>query len=143
MSEQFFVSEAVQASFDLFDNNVVEMPTQTFHLVPAPLPEKAAALPNIVNVPLEVVTRLAQPDAFACYGFAKDNPAKNCFRRYIITYQPSLWNDYTIFRQWGRIGSERLLSRTEHYIEATPAQKRVFRLIRRRLRRGYRLSFAA
>ena len=143
MSEQFFVSEAVQASFDLFDNNVVEMPTQTFHLVPALLPEKAAALPNIVNVPLEVVTRLAQPDAFACYGFAKDNPAKNCFRRYIITYQPSLWNDYTIFRQWGRIGSERLLSRTEHYVEATPAQKRVFRLIRRRLRRGYRLSFAA
>ncbi len=143
MSEQNFIDEGFQTSFDLFDLSGADTPTQTFHLVPAPVPEKTRVLPNMVNVPSEVATRLSQPDAFACYGFAKDNPAKNCFRRYIITYQPSLWNDYTIFRQWGRVGSERLLSRTEHYVEATPAQKRVFRLIRRRLRRGYSLSFAA
>jgi predicted DNA-binding WGR domain protein len=140
-----------QTSFNLNELNTDENLSHNFHLTPAPLAINKIAETNEVytakvgeaNLLVEVTAHLAHPNAFAYYCFAKDNPTQNCQHHYSITYQPSLWNDYTIFRQWGRSGSEHLFSRTEHYVQATPAQKRVQRLVRRRLRRGYHLSFAA
>lgn len=132
-------SENYQTSFDLFECLAVSEPAQIFHLTPASIePTK-----DRINLPTELATHLAQPDAFAYYCFAKDNPTKNCSHRYFITYQRSLWDEYTVLRQWGRLGAERQFSRAEHYQQPTPAQKQVSRLIRRRLRRGYRLSYAA
>lgn len=132
-------SEVYQTSFDLFNGRVVGESSQAFHLTPAP----TIPLKDRINLPAELVAHLAQPDAFAYYCFAKDNPDKNCSHRYFITYQRSLWDEYTVLRQWGRTGAERQFSRAEHYQQPTPAQKQVSRLIRRRLRRGYRLSYAA
>ncbi len=81
-----------------------------------------------------------EAEGYSIFCFAKDNPEKNCFRRYIISYQPSLWDKYTVSRQWGRVGSDKQFHRDEHFRSPRPALARVQSLIKRRVKRGYRLT---
>lgn len=123
-----------QSSFDsLWDNGLAgdEAPVHLGNSTPEP---EQPILPDNLERELRI-----RAEGYAVYCFAKDNPEKNCFRRYIITYQPSLWDRYTVSRQWGRIGSERQQYRDEHFPGPYPALARIRRLISRRLKRGYQL----
>jgi predicted DNA-binding WGR domain protein len=124
-----------QTSFDLFNQDYTEADQDyPVHLGTSdPVPLKSDILTELERR-LKILA-----DGYAVYCFAKDTPEKNCFRRYTITYQPSLWDKYTVSRQWGRIGSEKFQRRDEHFPASHPALNRVRRLVSRRLRRGYQL----
>lgn len=117
-----------QASFDLFESATT---------APAHLP--ISACPPREPTETERLLQI-QADGYAVYFFAKDDPATNCFRRYVITYQPSLWDKYTVSRQWGRVGSARQQRRDRDFSGPRPALSHIQRLIQRRLKRGYRLT---
>lgn len=84
-----------------------------------------------------------QTEGYAVYVFTKHFPEKKTSRHYYIVYQPTLWDNYTVQRQWGVVGSEKQQFYTEHFNNPRPALARIRRLIERSLRRGYRLSYAA
>ena len=70
--------------------------------------------------------------------FVSVDPERNRARFYTLTWQPALWGGGAVVRAWGRLGSPgRTL--THFYLDRASAQARVERLIRRRLRRGYRV----
>lgn len=82
-------------------------------------------------------------EGYSIYLFTKHCPEKKTARCYYIVYQPTLWDNYTVQRQWGIVGSEKQQFYTEHFNNPRPALARIRRLIERSLRRGYRLSYAA
>ncbi len=70
--------------------------------------------------------------------FVSRDPARDRARFYTLTWQPALWGGGALVRRWGRLGgSGRAL--TAFYPDRASAQASVERLIRRRLRRGYRV----
>lgn len=127
--------EFYQSSFDLFACGEIEEDSEPVHLETTTDPEPAQRELTELELVLQI-----RAEGYGVYSFAKDNPARNCFRRYIITYQPSLWDRYTVSRQWGRLGSERQLYRDEHFRSPRHASARVRGLIKRRLKRGYALT---
>jgi predicted DNA-binding WGR domain protein len=64
------------------------------------------------------------------------DPAKNRYRRYRITWQPTLWGEGALVRSWGRRGSIGRSQRTV-YPDQASAQQAFQRLLRLRLRHGY------
>ena len=77
---------------------------------------------------------------FQAYArFERWDRAQNCERFYTLTWQPLLWGDVALVRNWGRIGrsgSQRL----EHiYPDRESAQPLAEKLIRRRIQRRYEL----
>jgi predicted DNA-binding WGR domain protein len=70
--------------------------------------------------------------------FHRINPAKNEKRFYYLEVGSTLFDRYAVIRVWGRIGGHRRQMVTP-CASAEEAQVVVGRLIRRRLRRGYRL----
>ena len=64
------------------------------------------------------------------------DPAKNRFRFYTMTWQPSLWGGGVLLRNWGRIGTKGRLLQT-HYEDRDSAQGQIDQSVRRRLQRGY------
>ncbi|MDP9373570.1 MAG: WGR domain-containing protein [Chloroflexota bacterium] len=82
---------------------------------------------------------IADVARFRCrVRFVSLDPAKNRARFYTLTWQPALWGGGAVVRSWGRVGgSGRAL--TAFYPDRASAQASVERLIRRRLRRGYRV----
>ena len=64
--------------------------------------------------------------------------SRNRARFYLLQWQPTLWGSVMLVRVWGRIGGR---GRAQVLLEtATPAvDARVTRLVRQRLRHGYKL----
>ncbi len=120
-----------QSSFDLFSAEGTP-----FSSTPV------SGLPE-TEIAAEVLPACEKPEGYAVYIFTKDLPDRQNSRCYYIVYQPSLWDHYTVQRQWGLVGSPRQQFYTEHFGSPRPALARIRRLIERRLRRGYRLSYAA
>ncbi len=65
---------------------------------------------------------------------ASRNPA----RFYLLQWHPTLWDDVALVRVWGRIGSRGRAKVLLHAASPT-VNAAVERLVRRRLRHGYRL----
>jgi predicted DNA-binding WGR domain protein len=65
------------------------------------------------------------------------DPAANLHRFYVVRLAPSLFGDWTLLREWGRIGSPGTVRLTsfENYANADQAARRT---INTRLRHGYR-----
>ena len=67
------------------------------------------------------------------------DPAANRFRSYALSWRPTLWGDYALVQTWGRLGSPGRARIT--FFAARPlAQEAIVRLLRRRLRHGYRVT---
>ena len=66
-------------------------------------------------------------------------PAANRFRAYTLSWRPTLWGDYALVQTWGRLGSPSR-SRTTFFPTRPMAQETIVRLLRRRLRHGYRVA---
>ncbi len=76
---------------------------------------------------------------FAAYArFVSVDPATNCFRFYSLSWQPMLFGGGALIRTWGRIGSTGRTLETI-YEDRASAQALVEQLVKRRLRRGYRV----
>jgi predicted DNA-binding WGR domain protein len=67
------------------------------------------------------------------------DPAANRFRFYALAWRPTLWGDFALVQTWGRLGGSGR-SRTTVYASRAAAQGEIARLLRRRLRRGYRVA---
>ena len=66
------------------------------------------------------------------------DPAANRFRCYVLAWRPTLWGDFALVQTWGRLGRPGR-SRTSFYASRAEAQGAIVWLLRRRLRRGYRV----
>ena len=66
------------------------------------------------------------------------DPAANRFRSYALSWRPTLWGDFALVQTWGRLGSP-ARSRTAFFASRPMAQEAIVRLLRRRLRHGYRV----
>ncbi len=121
-----------QTSFDLLaKNGAIYTDLAVDQLGSARLPEADSLPPG------------EQTAGYAIYVFTKTGARRGAERCYYIVYQPSLWDHYTVQRQWGMAGSQRQQFYTEHFRSSRPALARIRRLIEHRLRSGYRLSYAA
>ncbi len=70
--------------------------------------------------------------------FVSGDPARDRARFSTLTWQPALWGGGALVRRWGRLGGPGR-SPTACYPDRASAQASVERLIRRRLKRGYRV----
>ena len=68
----------------------------------------------------------------------KRNPAKNQFRFYRLVLVPTLFGDWSVMREWGRIGSPGRLV-VDHVDDLDAATLLMQRKRREKERRGYRL----
>ena len=66
------------------------------------------------------------------------DPAADRFRFYALSWRPTLWGDFALVQAWGRLGGPGR-TRTRFYASRTAAQGTIARLLRRRLRHGYRV----
>ena len=66
------------------------------------------------------------------------DPARNRYRFYTLTWQPMLFGGGALLRSWGRIGTRGQILEAL-YPDRASAQPAVEQLLRRRLRRGYRV----
>jgi predicted DNA-binding WGR domain protein len=64
------------------------------------------------------------------------DPPKNLHRFYVVNLGPSLFGEWTLWREWGRIGSPGTV-RTTSYERQQDAHEAEQRIIRRRLSHGY------
>ena len=66
----------------------------------------------------------------------KRDPARNLARFYAITVTPTLFGEWALVREWGRIGQPGTV-REEWFETAELAETAGLKLIRRKERRGY------
>ena len=66
------------------------------------------------------------------------DPGKNAARFYLVMVGPSLLDPHAVLRTWGRIGGCQR-SMVSPCASAEEAQALAVRLVRRRVRRGYRI----
>lgn len=64
------------------------------------------------------------------------DPARNMARFYALHLAPGLFGDWTLVKEWGRIGQGGTL-RTETFTDAGAARTALEQAIARKLRRGY------
>ena len=89
-------------------------------------------------------TVASRPALGAVLGFAQFvrllslDPARNRYRFYSLTWQPCLWGGGALVRAWGRLGTPGR-SLTRFYPDRPSAEAAIRRLLRRRLRHGYRV----
>ncbi len=124
-----------QSSFDLFAGDEAtynELAVNLLPIIPGSSLEDENSLP-----------KGERTEGYSIYLFTKRCPEKKIARCYYIVYQPTLWDNFTVQRQWGVIGSDKQQCYTEHFNNPRPALARIRRLIERSLRRGYHLSYAA
>jgi predicted DNA-binding WGR domain protein len=62
----------------------------------------------------------------------------NRFRSYALSWRPTLWGDFALVQTWGRLGSPSR-SCTTFFASRPMAQEAIVRLLRRRMRHGYRV----
>jgi predicted DNA-binding WGR domain protein len=83
--------------------------------------------------PAEAIAR------FQVYArFVSVDPAKNRYRFYSLTWQPSLWGGGALIRTWGRIGTTGRTLETFHEDRGS-TRALVERIVKRRLQRGYQV----
>ena len=70
--------------------------------------------------------------------FVSVDPERNRARFYTLTWQPALWGGGGVRPAWGPRGSPRR-TLAQFYPDRASGEARGERLIRRRLRRGYRV----
>ena len=94
--------------------------------------------------PDRAATAPARPALGAVLGFAQFvrllslDPARNRYRFYSLTWQPCLWGGGALVRAWGRLGTPGHAA-TTFYPDRPSAEAAIRRLLRRRLRHGYRV----
>ncbi|MGX1101264.1 WGR domain-containing protein [Amorphus sp. MBR-141] len=66
------------------------------------------------------------------------DPAQNMARYYAMDIQPTLFGEWTVVREWGRIGSAGQMKETP-YPTSADAELALKRLAATKARRGYRL----
>jgi predicted DNA-binding WGR domain protein len=64
------------------------------------------------------------------------DPAKNRHRFYVVRLAPTLFGDWTLWREWGRSGSPGTV-RVTSFESFEDAQKAERRTIKRRIQHGY------
>ena len=67
----------------------------------------------------------------------KRDPAKNLARFYVLDLQPNLFGEWSLVREWGRIGRAGQ-GRSALYGEKSQAEAGLARELKRRIRRGYK-----
>jgi predicted DNA-binding WGR domain protein len=67
----------------------------------------------------------------------KIDPAKNMRRFYRLSVQPTLFGDYALVREWGRVGAKRGQSKEDWHASALDADAALAKALKRRLGRGY------
>jgi predicted DNA-binding WGR domain protein len=70
----------------------------------------------------------------------KIDPAKNMRRFYRLSVEPTLFGDYALVREWGRIGAKRGQSKEEWLGSESDADDALAKALKYRLGRGYQLS---
>ena len=68
--------------------------------------------------------------------FEKRDPARNQARFYRLGLTPTLFGDWALIREWGRIGRPGR-RKTDYHPDQVAAEKMMARLVRRRQRHGY------
>ncbi|MEX6508441.1 WGR domain-containing protein [Jiella sp. M17.18] len=66
----------------------------------------------------------------------REDPAKNMRRFYVMEIQPDLFGQYTLFREWGRIGRAGTVQETP-FPTAEAAEAALERQWRAKVRRGH------
>jgi len=66
------------------------------------------------------------------------DPARNVSRFYRMFIAPNLWGEWTLFREWGRIGSGGQV-RGDRFPNAGAALLAMQALVRAKVKRGYHL----
>lgn len=64
------------------------------------------------------------------------NPAQNMARFYVLSIEPTLFDDVALAREWGRLGS-RGRRRLDLYGDAAQAREALETWLRRKSKRGY------
>ena len=81
-------------------------------------------------------------DELARFGHAvrltSVDPTTNRARFYVLAWRPTLWGGVALVRTWGRLGRPGR-SRATVYADRQGAEADIRRLLRRRLRHGYRV----
>jgi predicted DNA-binding WGR domain protein len=70
---------------------------------------------------------------------ASVDPAADRFRVYVLAWRPTLWGDVALVQSWGR-GDRPTRSRATWYARRADGECAAARVLRRRLRRGYRVT---
>jgi predicted DNA-binding WGR domain protein len=70
---------------------------------------------------------------------ASVDPAADRFRVYVLAWRPTLWGDVALVQSWGR-GDRPTRSRATWYARRADGERAAVRVLRRRLRRGYRVT---
>jgi predicted DNA-binding WGR domain protein len=88
--------------------------------------------PNLTRSPDNVAS-------FQAYArFVSVDPARNRYRFYSLTWQPSLWGGGALIRTWGRIGTKGRTLETFHEDRGS-TRALVEQIVKRRLQRGYQV----
>ncbi len=101
--------------------------------------------PGTARSPRTARRIIPRPDVGAAAGFRSHvrltsvDPEANRFRAYTLSWRPTLWGDFALVQTWGRLGSP-ARSRTAFFAARPMAQETIVRLLRRRLRHGYRVA---
>jgi predicted DNA-binding WGR domain protein len=66
----------------------------------------------------------------------RSEPPRNVNRFYLVTVTPTLFGEWSVMREWGRLGSPGTL-RLHTFDRQTEAHKSQRKSIERKLRRGY------
>ena len=82
------------------------------------------------------IERVAQFQLFA--RLESVDASRNRHRFYELTWQPTLWGEGALIRSWGRIGTKGRSLLAFHHNRAG-VQPTVERVVRRRIRHGYRV----
>jgi predicted DNA-binding WGR domain protein len=100
-------------------------------------PRQAARVRRARALPPRETPAVAGFQQFA--RFERIDQAQNCARFYALHWQPTLWGEVALIRQWGRIGAagSQLLEGT--YPDRESAQPLAEKLIRKRIQRRYAL----
>jgi predicted DNA-binding WGR domain protein len=76
------------------------------------------------------------------YGlvFRKKDAEKNQDRVYVLLWQENLFGEWELVRIWGRAGTNMRRMKTTPYPSLEAAWPEIRRIVRRRLRHGYRAA---
>ena len=106
--------------------------------LPVPKPETARLLRGARRITLKQVDVGAVAAFRSHVRLTSVDPQANRFRVYALSWRPTLWGDFALVQTWGRLGSPSR-SRTTFFAARPMAQETIVRLLRRRLRHGYRV----
>lgn len=72
------------------------------------------------------------------YSLHKINPQKNQYRFYTVRITPSLFDDWTLIREWGRIGSSGTI-RSDIFSTEEEARQKMESILKDKTKKGYKI----